>query len=234
MLGIGLALLRDMLDNTVKDREPLEKITGSGVVGDIPFDKSRTPKSGHLLRDDNSPTAEAFRKLRTNLQFLSVDNPPRLIVVTSSSPNEGKSTTCDQHRSCPGRGRPQRIAGRRRHAATTLARYLDMVGSVGFSTVLSGAASLDDVLQESKFPRLTVLTAGATPPNPSELLGSMAAKKMLSDIARPVRLRDHRLVSAARCHRRRDPGGGVGRRHRVGAGWTDQTGPSHACDPYAR
>jgi receptor protein-tyrosine kinase len=63
-----------------------------------------------------------------------------------------------------------------------LAKYLDVIGSVGVSTVLSGGAALDEVLQQTKFPRLSVLAAGPTPPNPSELLGSIAAEKMLSEL----------------------------------------------------
>jgi receptor protein-tyrosine kinase len=63
-----------------------------------------------------------------------------------------------------------------------LAKYLDVLGSVGVSTVLSGAAALDDVIQQTKFTRLSVLAAGPTPPNPSELLGSLAAEKMLSEL----------------------------------------------------
>jgi receptor protein-tyrosine kinase len=63
-----------------------------------------------------------------------------------------------------------------------LGKYLNLVGSVGLSTVLSGAATLSDVLQETRFPRLTVLTSGAIPPNPSELLGSLAAKKVIAEM----------------------------------------------------
>jgi receptor protein-tyrosine kinase len=63
-----------------------------------------------------------------------------------------------------------------------LGKYLDLVGSVGFSTILSGGAPLDDVLQKTKFSNLTALTSGPIPPNPSELLGSLAAKKMFSDL----------------------------------------------------
>jgi receptor protein-tyrosine kinase len=63
-----------------------------------------------------------------------------------------------------------------------LAKYLELLGSVGLSTALSGGAPLADVLQKTKFPRLMVLAAGPIPPNPSELLGSMAAKKLLSDL----------------------------------------------------
>jgi receptor protein-tyrosine kinase len=63
-----------------------------------------------------------------------------------------------------------------------LDKYLNLVGNVGFSTVLAGRASLDDVLQKTRFPRLSVLTSGAVPPNPSELLGSVAAQKVLAEL----------------------------------------------------
>lgn len=64
----------------------------------------------------------------------------------------------------------------------SLHRYMDLVGTVGFSTVLSGAVSLEDALQKTRFPGLTVLTSGAIPPNPSELLGSQSARKLLSEL----------------------------------------------------
>jgi receptor protein-tyrosine kinase len=63
-----------------------------------------------------------------------------------------------------------------------LDKYLDLVGPVGFSTVLSGGASLSESLQKTRFSGLSVLTSGAVPPNPSELLGSLAAKKLLSEL----------------------------------------------------
>ena len=182
MLGIGMALSRNMLDNTVKDRESLERITDSGVVGVVPFDRERREYAAISFDTDNSPAAEAFRKLRTNLQFLSIDNPPRLIVVTSSTPNEGKSTTAINIALSLAEADHNVLLVDGDMRRPSLAKYLDLVGSVGFSTLLSGAASLQDVLQESKFPRLTILAAGAIPPNPSELLGSMTAKKMLSDL----------------------------------------------------
>ena len=93
IVGIGLAILRDLLDNTIKDRTTLEEITGVGLVGSVPLAKDLQTKPAIAFDSDNSAIAEAFRKLRTNLQFLAVDNPPRVIVVTSPMPMEGKSVT---------------------------------------------------------------------------------------------------------------------------------------------
>ncbi|MCU1698696.1 MAG: lipopolysaccharide biosynthesis [Mycobacterium sp.] len=181
-LGIGFAFAHDLLDNTVTDRENLEEITGVGVVGIIPYDKKRSQEPAISFESDNSPIAEAFRKLRTNLQFLAVDNPPRVIVVASSMPAEGKTTTAinlalalaeAEHTVALVDGdlrRPQ------------LDKYLDLVGSVGFSTLLANQATIAEVLQKTRFPGITVLTSGSVPPNPSELLGSQAAKKTLAEL----------------------------------------------------
>ncbi|MGX9789851.1 polysaccharide biosynthesis tyrosine autokinase [Mycobacterium sp. MMS18-G62] len=182
LAGIGLALLRDRLDNTVKDRETLEEITGAGLVGSIPLDKERRSAPAISFDKDNSGIAEAFRKLRTNLQFLAVDNPPRVIVVTSSMPNEGKTTTAINIALALAEADHNVVLVDGDMRRPMLDKRLDLVGSVGFSTVLSGQASLEEALQQTRFPRVTALTSGAVPPNPSELLGSLAAQKILSEM----------------------------------------------------
>lgn len=181
-LGVVIALLRDLLDNTVKDRETLEEITGTGVVGGIPLDKDRRKQPAIAFDSDNSAIAEAFRKLRTNLQFLSVDNPPRVILVTSSMPSEGKSTTAINIALALAEGDHNVVLVDGDMRRPTLHKYLDLVGPVGFSTVLSGRSTLSEALQKTRFPGLTVLTAGSIPPNPSELLGSRSAKNLLSEL----------------------------------------------------
>ena len=182
VLGIGVAFLRDLLDNTVKDREALEGITSAGMVGTIPLDKERRKQPAISFDRDNSAIAEAFRKLRTNLQFLSVDNPPRVIVVTSSMPSEGKSTSAINLALALAEADHNVLLVDGDMRRPSLHKYLDLVGQVGFSTVLSGAVALETALQKTRFPGLTVLTSGAVPPNPSELLGSQSARKLLVEL----------------------------------------------------
>lgn len=182
LLGIGLAVMRDMLDNSVKDRTTLEEVTGSGIVGAIPLDKERRRQAAISFDNDNSGIAEAFRKLRTNLQFLSVDNPPRIIVITSSTPSEGKTTTAINIALALAEADHKVVLVDGDLRRPMLHKYLELVGEVGFSTVLSGAATLDEALQKTRYPGLSVLTSGAVPPNPSELLGSLMARKMLSEL----------------------------------------------------
>lgn len=182
LLGVGLALVRDLFDNTIKDKQEIEEITGSGLVGAIPLDKERRSNAAIAFDNENSVIAEAFRKLRTNLQFLAVDNPPRVIVLTSSVPSEGKSTTAINLALALAEGGQNVVLVDGDMRRPTLAKYLDLVGAVGFSTVLSGRATLDEAMQETRYSGLTVLTSGARPPNPSELLGSQATKNLLSEL----------------------------------------------------
>lgn len=182
MAGIGLAALRDIMDNTIKTQTAVEDITGVSLVGNIPLDKERKKDPAIPFETDNSSSGEAFRKLRTNLHFLSVDNPPRMIVITSSAPGEGKSTTSINIALALAEAEHSVVLVDADMRRPSLHSYLNLIGQVGFSSVLSGTTSLSEALQETKFPNLTVLAAGVSPPNPSELLGSQAAKKILSDL----------------------------------------------------
>ncbi len=181
-LGVALAVVLDVIDSTVKKREDLEGITGVSVVGEIPVDKPRRTAPAITFNNDNSRIAESFRKLRTNLSFLAVDNPPRVIVITSSIPNEGKSTTAINIALALAEAENKVLVVDGDMRRPMVHQYLKLDGAVGLSTVLSGAVSLPDALQETQFEGLTVLAAGTIPPNPSELLASQAAKKLLAEL----------------------------------------------------
>lgn len=182
MLGFGLALLRDLLDNTVKGPETLEEITGVGVVGSIPFAKSQRDKPAISFDTENTWISESFRRLRTNLQFLSVDDPPRSIVIASSEPSEGKSTTAINIALALAEAEHNVVLVDADLRRPMLNNYLNLLGGVGLSNVLSGGVALEEALQQTTYPHLTALTSGAVPPNPSELLGSAAAENVLHEL----------------------------------------------------
>lgn len=182
LLGVGLAVVREYLDNSVKDPEIVEEIAGVGVVGSIPLDKECQKMPAIAFDGNTSIIAEAFRKLRTNLQFLAVDNPPRVIVVTSSLEGEGKSTTAINIALALAEAEHNVVIVDGDLRRPSLAKYLNAIGSVGLSSVLSGAASISESLQKTKYSGLSVLTSGTIPPNPSELLGSLAAEKVLNEL----------------------------------------------------
>lgn len=182
LLGIAFAVLRDRLDNTVKDRHTVEELAGSALVGTIPFDKERQTQQAINFADTNSSSAESYRELRTNLQFLEVDNPPRVIVVTSSLPSEGKTTTAINIALVLAEGGQNVCLVEGDLRKPRVSKYLGVIGSVGLSTVLAGKANLDAVLQPTQYRGLTVLASGPIPPNPSELLGTATARHALTEL----------------------------------------------------
>jgi capsular exopolysaccharide synthesis family protein len=182
MLGFGTALLRDVLDKSVKSQRDLETITDRTILGGIAFD---TDASAHPLIvqvDPRSQRAEAFRSLRTNLQFIDVADPPKSIVVTSSLPGEGKSTTtANLALSLAETGlKVVVIEGDLRRPR--LLDYLGFEGSVGLTDVLVGRVDVEDVLQPFGRTGLRLLGAGPIPPNPSELLGSANMEQLVEEL----------------------------------------------------
>ncbi len=180
--GIGLAMLREVLDTSVKTTADLQELTGCSALGVIAFDPSAQRSPLVSPSDSRSVRLEAFRTLRTNLRFVDVDNPPRVVVVTSSMTNEGKSTTaCNLAITLASAGARVILveADLRR---PRVADYMGLEGAVGLTDVLIGRTSLDHVLQPWGDAPLSVLTSGPLPPNPSELLGSTQMTDLLATL----------------------------------------------------
>jgi capsular exopolysaccharide synthesis family protein len=178
-VGIGLAVLREVLDTSVKTTEDVQELTGSSALGVIAFDQSAQRAPLVSQTDPHSMRLEAFRTLRTNLRFVDVDNPPRVVVLTSSVANEGKSTTaCNVAITLASAGaRVILVEGDLRRPR--VADYMGLEGAVGLTDVLIGRAGLDQVLQPWGDSPLSVLTSGPLPPNPSEMLGSTQMTELL-------------------------------------------------------
>ncbi len=181
LLGAGVVVLRETLDTTFKASETLGEYTALPTLGTIPYDKN-APRRPLVGTDAHSKRAEAFRKLRTNLQFSQVDDPPRIIVVTSSVPNEGKTNTAvNLALSLAEAGVSTCLVDgdlRRPCVAATFG----LVKDAGLTTVLIGQARIEDVMQQVAG-GLSVLASGAVPPNPTELLASARMKEVLRDLA---------------------------------------------------
>ena len=181
-LGIALAVMREVLDTTVRSVEVLKDITGHAVLAIVPFDDAA--KKSPLIVDAHarSVRAESFRQLRTNLQFVDVDNPVKVVVVSSSVADEGKSSTATNMAvSFAEAGRTVLlIEGDLRRPR--VADYLGLEGAIGLTNVLAGQVSIDEVLQKWGRGGLTVLPSGSIPPNPSELLGSQNMHDLLESL----------------------------------------------------
>jgi capsular exopolysaccharide synthesis family protein len=182
LLGLAVALIRNLLDKTVRSDEQVEASTGSAVLATVLKDSSANRKP--LLSDlgDYSPRAEAFRVLRTNLQFADLDNPPKSFVVTSAVAAEGKTTTAANLAITLAQAgnRTLLIDGDLRRPRA--AEILQLEPSVGLTTVLTGRIALEEAIQVHEPTGLHFLAAGTRPPNPTEVLQSEAARKLLQQL----------------------------------------------------
>ncbi len=180
-LGLGLvsAVLRDQLNTSISGVGDIEQITGAVPLGVVPFDRS-TVQQALVDADDQGGRAEAFRALRTNLQFTDVDHPPRLIVISSPLPSEGKSTTSSNiaHTLALSGAKVVLVEGDLR--MPTLGKYLGLSNAVGLTNVLAGQYDVRDVLVSYQGDSLVILPSGPKPPNPSELLGSVQMRNLLA------------------------------------------------------
>jgi capsular exopolysaccharide synthesis family protein len=181
LLGTGGAVARGRLDRSVRDAEEAAELAGAPVIGVVLRDDSLQQKHA-IDRNSSSRTAEAYRQLRTNLQFLHVDEPPKVIMISSAVPSEGKTTVAvNLALTLAEAGRSVTlIEGDLRRPRVT--RYLGMVGGAGLTNILAGSAGLEDVLQSFGSGELNVIAAGPTPPNPSELLASSHMFKLIEEL----------------------------------------------------
>ena len=192
--GFGVAVLRALLDTRVRSGHAAESATGSPVMAAISFDPDIDRRPLIVNDDPLDPRAEAFRTLRTNLRFASIGGRLTSLLVTSSNQAEGKTTVaCNLAIALADSGarvvlvdadvrRPQ------------VADRMGLEGAAGLTDVLIGRAEVDDVLQPWGRDGLTVLPAGAVPPNPSELLGSAGMSALLMHLADEF---DHVVIDAA-------------------------------------
>ncbi|QGN56586.1 polysaccharide biosynthesis tyrosine autokinase [Nostocoides sp. HKS02] len=194
LLGFGYAVVRSQLDRKVRRAEDVERQFGVTVAATIPASPAMVRRKGGRVPlvvlqgkgkiHDPVHASEAFLKLRTNLQFMDIDNPPRVIVVTSPLPGDGKSTIAANLAAALSMSdrRVVLIDGDLRRPV--VAESFGLVEGAGLTDVLIGRVDFADVAQSvAALPNLLVLAAGGTPPNPSEMLGSKAMRRLLDSLA---------------------------------------------------
>jgi capsular exopolysaccharide synthesis family protein len=179
LFGFAIAMLLQWRDTAVRSVEEVGQLGLGPVLGKVPFDR-RIRSAPLILTDDpHSVRAEAFRQLRTNLQFLSVDEPIGVVVVTSSVADEGKSITSANLALAVAAADARVLVVEADLRKPTLADVFGVERAVGLTDVLAGRLELDDVVQPWGDSGVTVLPSGPLPPNPAELLGSAAMGALL-------------------------------------------------------
>ncbi len=204
LLGIGLPLLREQLDSSVKTPADVEEKLGATFLGllpelssvDRPRNRDRTKKRSRAQRDSgidgptelivhNRPTSgvsEAARSIRTNLVFMNPDKPCKAILVSSAAPSEGKTTVACSIAIALAQG-GQRVCivdcDLRR---PRLHRIFDRAGDAGLTSALVGEATIDEVAKPTIVPNLWSIPAGPLPPNPADLLQSDRFRKFIQEL----------------------------------------------------
>ncbi|MBK6434067.1 MAG: polysaccharide biosynthesis tyrosine autokinase [Anaerolineae bacterium] len=182
VMAAAAAYLLEYLDDTFKSPDMVQKTLGLTTLGAVPVMDEVTPGNELApLINDHSATTEAYRVLRTNLQFASVDRPLHTLMVTSPAPSEGKSMTSANLAAAVARAGRQVILVDADLHRPRLHRVFNLTNNVGVtSALLADHPSVEGLLQETQIPGLRVLTAGPLPPNPAELLGSSRMKDLIA------------------------------------------------------
>lgn len=178
--GVGLAFFLDYLDNTIKLPEDVEERFGVPVLGVVSLMKDKEKSAEMMMMSDvHSAFSEEFKTIRTAVQLSSYDSPPRCILISSTSPQDGKTTSAVNlavAMSQTGKKVLLMDADMRRPSIHGL---FELDNTKGLSTLVSGAGEKDTV-QKGPVENLFIIPSGPIPPNPSELLGSDKFKSLLN------------------------------------------------------
>ncbi|MDW8108302.1 MAG: polysaccharide biosynthesis tyrosine autokinase [Candidatus Kryptonium sp.] len=192
-LGVGIVFIREFFDRSVKTPEQLEK-KGFTVLSAIPIIEIETKLDGKQLKKDEgrniaahlithlspkSPVAEAYRVLRTGIQFAKLDRKIKSIVVASSAPKEGKSTTASNLAITMAKADLKTVLLDTDLRRPVLHRVFSVKREPGLTDYLFGRAEIDTIFKQTDVDNLYLVPCGVVPPNPSELLGSEKMKEFI-------------------------------------------------------
>jgi capsular exopolysaccharide synthesis family protein len=213
-LGVALALTREALDNSIKSAQEIEKLTNLPTLAIVPIAHSsavlggkephhsktppadpRIPPALSVVKKPGAPVSEAYRALRTSVLLSAADRPPQVILVTSSQPGEGKTVTALNLASTMAQkgGRVLLIDADMRRPG--IAKALKLSLTKGLSGILTGADEFGPELlyKVESVPSLSILSSGAIPPNPAELLCSLKMEALLKELRQEF---DHIVIDS--------------------------------------
>lgn len=198
LLGLALAFLREFSDRSVKTPADVESTLGTTCLGLLPeidsrdrgIRRSRSSVAVSNLSDRDlvvaahpeSGVAEAARAIRTNLTFMSPDEPFRTLLVTSPLPQEGKTTVACSIATVLAQSSQRVLLVDTDLRRPRLHRTFHIPNDVGVTLAIAGQATIDECVRSTDIPNLYVLTSGPIPPNPAELLQSERFRKLVDEL----------------------------------------------------
>jgi capsular exopolysaccharide synthesis family protein len=192
MIGAGLSLLLEMLNNSFKSREDVESHLNLPVLGILPLTRGRDNLVSLFSAGDDKAFSESIRTIRTSVVLLAIDSPRKVLLVTSSVPGEGKSTVSANLAAALAQlGKVVLIDADLRRP--TLRKNFEMpVGVPGLANSVAGTATLAECIQPSEL-GMDLIAAGSVPPNPQELLSSPRFAELIEQLKKDY---DHVVIDS--------------------------------------
>jgi succinoglycan biosynthesis transport protein ExoP len=191
ILGTALAFVVDYLDDSIRSKEEAAKAFSAPILGMVPRAQNWTDRSEAMLaslRDPASTIAETYRSIRTNLQFSLLDSDRRVLIVSSASKGEGKSSTVSNLAVVLAQSGKSVIVVDADLRRPRIHRFFHLSNAQGLTTAILAERPLADLLQRPRLagspPNLLVLTSGPVPPNPADLLGSQRMSDIIESLAK--------------------------------------------------
>jgi len=180
--SLGLALVLELSDTTIHSPEDLQGDLALPFLGMVPFMDDR--RDDHLVtaKAPKSPPAEAYRTLRSNINFSLLDEPAKTILVTSAGAGEGKTMTVANLGVVMAQAGQSVLLIDSDMRRPELHRYLENDSAPGLTNALAGDASVAEIIHDTSVPNLRLVPSGPLPPNPAELLGSEKMDELLEKL----------------------------------------------------
>jgi len=186
-LGVVGAVVLEQLDDAIETQEDVERVTRTSFLGIIPEVRepdNKGPVELYVHRKPHSSVAECLRTVRTNLLFLSTDRPLQKLMVTSSGPQEGKTTAVVDLGIAFAQGGQKVLLVDTDMRRPRLHKVFGLGSDLGLSSVLLDEKKLGEALRQTEVPNLWVLPCGPIPPNPAELLHTERFKQVVAELGR--------------------------------------------------
>jgi capsular exopolysaccharide synthesis family protein len=181
VIAAGAAYLLEYLDDTLKDPEDINKVLNLPVLGSLSEVKQGQNEAEYVEENPRSAIAEAFRTLRTNLEFVAIDQPLDTILITSPGVSEGKTSVATNLAIVMAQGGKSVVLLDADMRSPSIHEVLKVSNSVGLSDLFRSDANAKIVTNEWK-DGILIVTAGKMPPNPTDLLGSQRMDSILKEL----------------------------------------------------